>query len=568
MPAARTALNIFITSASILDGMDMRLAAAYVTFIEESAMPVLFRCIAVSAAVLAVPVWSLDNSPAVAVTGGRIQGSVLERGGAVFKGIPFAQPPVEVLRWREPRPVKPWTGLRSATSFGAPCSQNSNGRVLETSSEDCLYLNVWTPEWPPRARKPVMFWMHGGGNYAGATGSPNFDGESLARKGVVLVSAAYRLTAFGFFAHPELTGESPHHASGNYGLMDQIAALQWVRANIARLGGDPGNVTIFGQSAGAVDATVLMTSPLAAGLFHKVIAESGTVTRNPDPGTLAMTALGPMMAVKSGDVTYSDAPALIEAEKNGEELAHMLQAPVTDSLRYLRSLPAADILKATASPRNSIGPANGIVVDGWVLPRAPAEVFATGHEHRVPLLAGNNARERTPPRTTPEELIRAMEAMYGPLAPRAGALYTTPDPLYGDAASQWVVDSMYRCPVVAELFWHVVGGNPAWEYQFDRAPVGREALGAVHGAEVPYVFGTLNSPAEVDRRISDAVQEYWTNFARTGNPNGSTIKAWREFSEPARSYLEFTSDGPVPAEGLRQPFCALYIENVKRLMKR
>jgi para-nitrobenzyl esterase len=511
----------------------------------------------VSTALLGTSVWSEDKPPETAITGGQIQGSVLERGGAVFKGIPFAQPPVEALRWREPQPVKPWVGVRAATSFGAPCAQNSgNGRgMLETSREDCLFLNVWTPEWPPRARKPVMFWIHGGGNYAGTAGSPNFDGESLARHGVVLVSANYRLTAFGFFAHPELTRESAHHASGNYGLMDQIAALQWVRANIARFGGDPTNVTIFGQSAGAVDATVLMTSPLAKGLFHKVIAESGTVTRNPDAATLAMTALGPVMSVKSGDVSYSDAPFLAEAEKNGEDL-------IAGNLVQLRTMPAADILKATGSPHKSIGPANGIVVDGWVLPRAPAEVFAAGHEHRVPLLAGNNARERTPPRTTPEDLSKAMEAMYGPLASRAAALYITPDPMYGDATAQWVVDTMYRCPVVAELSWHTAAGNPSWEYQFDRAPAGREALGAVHGAEVPYVFGTLNSPAEADRRISAAMQEYWTNFAKTDNPG------WRAFTEPARFYIEFTGDGPLTADGLRAPFCSLYIENVKRLMKR
>jgi para-nitrobenzyl esterase len=523
----------------------------------------LFTLMVVSTALFAPVMLSQDNAPAVAVTGGRLQGSALERGGAVFKGIPFAQPPVDALRWREPQPLKPWTGTRAATSFGAPCAQNSgSGKVLENSSEDCLYLNVWAPEWPPRTPKPVMFWMHGGGNYAGATGSPNFDGESLARHGVVLVSAAYRLTAFGFFAHPELTRESPHHASGNYGLMDQIAALQWLRANIARFGGDPANITIFGQSAGAVDATVLMTSPLAKGLFQKVIAESGTVTRNPDAATLAMTALGPVMSVKSGEVTYSDARALAEAEKNGEELALMLQAPATDSLRYLRALPAAEILKATASPHKSIGPANGIVIDGWVLPLPPAEVFATGHEHRVPLLAGNNSRERTPPPIPVEDLKKAMEAMYGPLAPRAVALYTTPDPLYGDAATQWVVDTMYRCPVVAELSWHTAAGNQAWEYQFDRAAPGREALGAVHGAEVPFVFGPAAQYSEVDRAISGAMQQYWTNFAKTGNPG------WRAFTEPARPWLEFTSDGPVFAEGLRQPFCSLYIENVKRLMKR
>ena len=516
-------------------------------------------------ATLANQVWAADSLPVVAVTGGQIQGSILERGGAVFKGIPFAQPPVESLRWREPQPVKSWTGIRAATTFGAPCAQNAgNGRMLEGSSEDCLFLNVWTSEWPPTTRKPVMLWMHGGGNYAGSTGSPNFDGESLAGHGVVLVSASYRLTAFGFFAHPELTRESRHHASGNYGLMDQVAALQWVKANIGRFGGDPSNVTIFGQSAGAVDAMVLMTSPLSAGLFHKVIAESGTVTRNPDASTLSMTALGSVMAVKSGDVTYSDAPALAEAEKSGQELLG------AGSLSYLRALPAADILKITASPQKSIGPANGIVVDGWVLPRAPAEVFATGHEHRVPLLAGNNSRERSPPRTTPEDVTRAIEAMYGSLAPRAFALYrpTEPDPLYGDGTAQWVVDTMYRCPVVAELQWHVSAGNPGWEYQFDRAAPGREAIGAVHGAEVPYVFGTLDSKYSAeDHRLSEVIQTYWTNFAKTGNPNGSGLPAWPGFRESARAYIEFTGDGAANAEGLRKPYCGLYLENVERLVK-
>jgi para-nitrobenzyl esterase len=502
-------------------------------------MSALFWWIAFATAPLAA-----SGTVAVAdVTGGRIQGSILDRGGAVFKGIPFAQAPVGALRWREPQPVKPWAGVRDAVSFGAACAQNGN----TGSSEDCLFLNVWAPEWPPAGRRPVMFWIHGGGNYAGAAGSANFDGESLARRGVVLVGANYRLTAFGFFAHPELTRESAHHASGNYGLLDQIAALRWVRANIERFGGDPANVTIFGQSAGAVDATVLMTSPRAAGLFHKVIAESGTVTRNPDAGTLAMTALGPVMAVKSGDVDYSDAPGLAEAEKNG-------QALLTGGLREMRAMPAADILKATASPRKSIGPANGIVVDGWVLPRPPAEVFATGRELRVPLLAGNNARERTPPHTAPEELSRAMEAMYGPLAARAASLYTATDPLYGDADAQWVVDTMYRCPVVAELGWHAAAGYPAWEYQFDR--------GVAHGAEVPYVFGTLKAPGETDRRISESMQEYWTNFAKMGNPG------WRAFNEPLRSYIEFTGDGAVEADRLRGQCCGLYIENVKRLMKR
>src|SRR5690242_1791872 len=314
------------------------------------------------AVLLAVSAYGSD--PTVAVTGGSVRGSLLTQNGAVFKGIPFAEPPAGDLRWRPPEPVKSWTGVRDALAYGAPCAQNTGGRMLESSREDCLYLNVWTPEWPSQSPKPVMFWLHGGGNYGGTAAGANFDGESLARHGVVVVTTNYRLTIFGFFAHPELTHESSHHASGNYGLMDQIAALQWVHDNIAKFGGDPGNVTVFGQSAGAVDANVLMTSPRTRGLFQRVIAESGTVTRNPDAATLGMTALGAVMTVKSGAVSYSDAPELPEAEKNG-------QALVAGDLKSLRALPAAELLKIVAAPRQSIGPANGVIVDGWVLLKAP-----------------------------------------------------------------------------------------------------------------------------------------------------------------------------------------------------
>ncbi len=498
--------------------------------------------------------------PVVSVTGGQVRGGSLEKGGAVFKGIPFAQAPVGELRWREPQPVKSWAGVREATAFGPACAQNANGRMLENSREDCLFLNVWTPEWPVKSRKPVMVWIHGGGNYGGTASSNNFDGESLARHGVVLVSTNYRLTVFGFFAHPELSQESSHRASGNYGLLDQIAALKWVRQNIARFGGDPANVTVFGQSAGAVDVDVLMTSPLAKGLFHRAIAESGTVTRNPDDATLRMTALGAVMQVKSGPVTISDAAERAEAEANGQKLGA--------SLRELRAMPAADLLKAVAAPRMSIGPANGVAVDGWVFPQAPAQVFASGKEQRVPLLVGNNARERTPPRTTPEEIKQAIEAMYGSLAPKAFSLYPAgqaADPLYGAYDAQWVVDTMYRCPVVEQLVWHTAAGNAAYEYQFDHAPPGREALGAVHGAEVPYVFGTVKG-GPVDTEISAAMQQYWTNFAKTGNPNGAGLPQWPRFDARARAYLEFTDNGPRASEGLRRPYCDLYLENVQRLM--
>jgi len=508
-----------------------------------------------------LPLSAQGLTPPVAnLKSGRLVGSYLMPDGAAFKGIPFAQPPVGDLRWRPPIPEKPWNGSFDATNYGPPCAQNGAGQMIAGSNEDCLYLNVWTPEWPAKSRLPVMLWIHGGGNYGGTASTANFDGEKLARHGVVLVTANYRLTIFGFFAHPELTRESPHHASGNYGLMDQIRALEWIRDNIERFGGDPQNVTIFGQSAGAVDANVLMTSPLAKGLFQRAIAESGTVTRNPDAATLAMTALGAVMQVKSGPVTYSDAAELAEAERAGEKLGTRIAS--------LRAMPAADLLKLVAAPRMAIGPANGVIVDGWVLPKAPADVFIKGEEMHVPLLIGNNARERTPPQTTPEELTQAALAMYGPLTRKALSLYgfstrAEPDPLYGGTAAQWVVDTMYRCPVVAQLLWHTAAGNTSYEYQFDIAPAGRETLGAVHGAEVPFVFGRVG-----DDKTSDAIRQYWTAFAKTGKPSGTSLPQWAPFGEQSRAYLEFTASGPASREGLRRPFCDLYVDNVNRLIGR
>jgi len=372
-----------------------------------------------------------------------------------------------------------------------------------------------------------------------------------------VVTVNYRLSVFGFFAHPELTRESPNKASGNYGLTDQIASLQWVKSNIAQMGGDPGNVTIFGQSAGAVDVNVLMASPLAAGLFHRVIAESGTVARNPDPVTMSMIPLGNLMPVREGPLSYSDAATLAEAEKAGVALAASWKAPASGSLAYLRGLSAAQLLAATTGPRMSIGPANGIIVDGVVLPKPPAEVFATGKQARVPLLIGNNSRERSPdvPR---EQLRQGMDAMYGPLAARAAGLYTAMDPFYGNVATQWAVDTLYRCPVVAQLVWHAGAGNASYEYEFDRPG------GAAHGAEVSYVFGRAGNST------SEALQEYWTNFAKTGDPNAASSKLpkWPRFDVSARGYIEFLDNGPVAREGLRRPFCDLYVENVKRLTPR
>ena len=302
-----------------------------------------------------------QTDPIVNVTGGQIRGTALA-GGAAFKGIPFAAAPTGERRWREPMPVQPWSGVRDATRFGAICPQAPSpivGEAIKTASEDCLFLNVWTAQWPVAgAARPVMVWIPGGGNFAGAASQAAYDGEPLARRGVVLVTLNYRLGPFGFFSHPALTRESPRRASGNQGILDQIAALRWVQENIARFGGDPKNVTIFGESAGSLDVSVLMTSPLSKGLFHRAIGESGAVVLASEPSTLA------------------------EAEKRGQAAAARWKVPADASVETLRAVSTADII---AAQPNLFGdgiadavPNLGITVDGYVFPRKPAQVFAAG----------------------------------------------------------------------------------------------------------------------------------------------------------------------------------------------
>jgi para-nitrobenzyl esterase len=349
----------------------------------------------------------------VVVTGGQVQGVALEKGGAVFKGIPFAQPPVGALRWREPMPVKPWAGVRAADSFAPPCARDSPivPNAKEVSKEDCLYLNVWTPQTPSRSRKPVMVWIDGGGNFGGRGSAPQYDGNSLITHGVVLVTLNYRVGAFGFFSYPALTRESPNHASGNQGLLDHIAGLQWVRDNIASFGGDPRNVTIFGVSAGAIDIGALLASPLSSGLFERVIAESGAVVGVGAPRTLA------------------------SAEQLGAAFAARWVPGTDASLESLRAVPMADILKSTPL-YPATQPDLGIAVDGYVLSSDPAAVFAAGEEHKVQLLIGNNGRDREPGRPLPD-LTQVVPARYGPLGERALALYGSSgtDPVYGTPAA-------------------------------------------------------------------------------------------------------------------------------------
>jgi len=488
------------------------------------------------------------EQPVVTVTGGQVRRRLLADGpGAVFRGLPFAQPPVGELRWREPQPVAGWSGVREADHPGPPAAQAAfgwNDTFAAAGREDCLYLDVWTPAFQPPAHLPVMVWFHGGGNVAGAGGAdPLYEGTALIRRGVVLVIVEYRVGLFGFFAHPELTHESPHHASGNYGIMDQIAALQWVRDNIARFGGDPGNVTIFGQSAGAIDVVGLLTSPPAAGLFHRAIAQSG--------------------AWLIGLPT----PTLAEGEQAGVRTAAKLGAPAPGSLRFLRSLSAATLLQGIE--KVGMTPPN---VDGWVFTESPGRVLAAGRGARVPLLIGNIAIEFAASGGL-AEIQKQITSTFGPRAAQALALYgltgaSTPpaaDPLYGDLVDQWGTDA-FRAACIIEGEWQAAAGNSVWEYQFDRAIPPRPKAG--HSGDLPYVFGNLYAGGsqggefqEVDRRLSETVQTYWTNFARAGDPNGPSLPSWPKHDGQTRRFLEFTPEAKVAA-GVNQrgPICDLFRE--------
>ncbi|HEX8811438.1 MAG TPA: carboxylesterase family protein, partial [Terracidiphilus sp.] len=490
----------------------------------------------------------------VNTSAGQIRGISRMYGGAEFLGIPYAEPPVGNLRWHEPIPAKPWTGVRDMTQFGAPCAQPDlgawNRRDAATGREDCLFLNVITPEWPaPQKPLPVMLWLHGGANAGGTASSMLYKDGTLVRHGILLVTVNYRLSIFGFFAHPDLTRESTHKSSGNYGLEDQILALRWVRQNIAKFGGDPDNITVFGQSAGALDTGLLMTS-IAKNEFQKAIAESGAAFMAPTP-------------------------TLAQAEQAGVKFASTMKAPAgADAVKFLRGLSAEELLKAVMDPDPKRRPSVGPIIDGWAIPQSPARVFAEGHQSAIPLLIGVTTREFGS-NDPPDQLPATIHAMAGKHADEALKLYGVsdgtagpPDPLYGSAADQWIADSIFHCPAVSEATWQNRTGQPVYVYQFDHPIPGQEAQGAVHSADLPYVFGYFPRAGnisgkftEVDTRLADLIENYWTNFAKTGNPNSKDVPHWPHLTE-AGGYIEFMPDGHAEARTshLRGPQCALYGE--------
>jgi para-nitrobenzyl esterase len=497
----------------------------------------------------------------VRTTAGLVRGIARSNGGAQFLGIPYAEPPLGNLRWRAPVPKKSWSGVRDTNAFGASCAQPLLGGAwnrhdAENSSEDCLYLNVITPAWPAAKPLPVMFWMHGGANEGGSGSGSLYNDGTLLNHGVLIVTINYRLGIFGFFAHPELTRESPHHASGNYGLMDQILALQWVHDNIARFGGDPDNVTVFSQSAGSMDTGMLMASPLARGLFQKAIAESGA-------------PFYPVLA------------PFDQAEQAGLQFAASFAALGSqDPIAFLRQVPAPDLI-AKASKSMWGNPPIGPIIDGWVVPRSPEETFKSGEEASIPLLLGTTTREFGASES-PDALRQAIEDYAGNFAPQALTLYGladggqgTADPLYGSAGVQWNADVEFHCPISTEVLWHTAARNPTFEYELDHAIPGQEAQGALHSADLPYVFGSFPTSGniagnfgDVDKHLAELMEDYWTNFAKTGDPNGANLPHWPEF-DGTQLYLVFTEDGQgVDSNGpLRAPQCDLYREILAARMK-
>jgi para-nitrobenzyl esterase len=483
------------------------------------------------------------EDPVVAVPGGRIKGRLTEDGGAAFKGVPFARPPLGEFRWREPQPVEAWEGIREAAQFRSAYTQLSEGWNMHDvtgSNEDCLYLNVATPEWPPKTSHPVFFWIHGGSNTAGSGEAAGFDQGTLTARGLVLVTINYRLGALGFMAHPELVRESPHHASGNYGLMDQVAALRWVRDNIEKFGGDPENVTVAGQSAGAMDIGLLLTSPLAKGLFRRAIAESGAVS------------------------CFRGSLPRASAEEIGQRLAK------GDAIRMLRTVAPEEALKAARIATGGDRGGLETSVDGWVLPEDPADVFMHGRSMAVPLLIGSNAQETGGPGEA-QKLRDWIRETYGARADRALALYGLAgdgagqtDPLYGPAGRQWSTDLEFRCPAVAEALWHAASGNVTYQYEFEQPPPGQPVT--AHASELNFLFGTWPPGVHLtaaEEKVSDQMRAYWANFARTGDPNGTGLPVWPKYSVDKQAYLAFTGAGAAAKAEMRRGFCELFIENWK-----
>jgi para-nitrobenzyl esterase len=486
---------------------------------------------------------------------GKVEG-VLTTDGKVraFKGIPFAAPPVGDLRWREPQPMAKWKGVRAAKEFGSHCMQSATYQDMifhdPGASEDCLTLNVWAPADAKPGTLPVMVWLYGGGFAGGSTSEARQDGQFLARRNVVIVSMNYRLGIFGFFTHAGLTAESPHHASGNYGLMDQAAAIAWVKNNIKQFGGDPKNITIFGESAGSISVSAQMASPLAKDLIAKAIGESG--------GALILAGLTfPVREVEEkADAAF------------GENVLH------ETTVAGLRKIPAVDLLKA-ATNRENHAPRFWPVVDGYFLPDSVTNIYASGKQAHIPLMAGWNADEAraavvmAPVKPTLASFGEQAHKEFGANAEGFLSAYKASS----DEEAQQVAGDYAGDRFIAYSTWrwleaHVGTGNaPVYRYLLDLGSPGDKfhtvAMGAFHSDDIEYVFGTLDSRQGAvwrpeDRKLSDQMGQYWTNFAKTGDPNGGELPKWPTYNAAGGwQVMHLNADSAAKPDGYRERYVFL-----------
>jgi para-nitrobenzyl esterase len=467
---------------------------------------------------LSLLMWGFANAGTVRIESGAIQAPAIE-GLSVYKGVPFAAPPVGELRWREPRPVTRWHGVRKAEAFAPACMQRGvsmPGEAPPSVSEDCLYLNIWAPQVNRGATLPVLVWIHGGGYSNGSASMPLYWGDQLARKGLIVVTIAYRLGALGYLAHPELTRESPHHSSGNYGLMDQIAALQWIQRNIKAFGGDPRRVSIAGQSAGAMSVSMLLASPRAKGLFRGAIAESGGLF---EPIQLAPSYL------------------LSNAEHDGERFMAAMGA---ESIEALRRLPAQKLLDEES------GAITHPVLEPYNLPASPYDAFVSHSQNDVPVLIGSNAEEARSlvnvSQLEASHFESDIAASFGQLPPALlGAYPHTTDVEARQARLDFERDLRFGWDMWAWARLQAQHSrNPAYYYHFEQKPpfpAGSiyEDWGASHYAELWYAFDHLDQApwawTGADRTLAEAMSSYWANFVKTGNPNAPGLPVWPAFSD-------------------------------------
>ncbi len=488
-------------------------------------------------------------SPEVRTRSGIVRG-VTEGDVTIFRGIPFAAPPVGEYRWRPPQPVTPWEGVRDATAFGPECAQSGWGAApgtnAEGSSEDCLYLNLWIPAGTPAGAKlPVMVWIHGGGFVGGSGSGPQTFGDQFARQGVILVTINYRLGRLGFFAFPALSKEHPEEPKGNYGYMDQIAALEWVRENVAAFGGDRDNVTIFGFSAGGVSVHSLMTIPAARGLFHKAISQSG--------GGRDGVLTGRPLDRENADPFYP-----VSAETTGINFARKLGIEGTDAaaLAKLRALSVEKIVDGGQETDGQGGPRtySGPVLDGKLVVETAESAYKAGRQARIPLIIGSNSAEIGGSFVNNSSSKEELFSLFGELREEARAAYD-PDGQreFDEVITRFNTDWVWGEPARMTARAFTSQGEPVFMYHFGYVPVAlrdRMRYGAGHGSEVAYLFNTLHArwgaatPEPGEQKVAQMMNSYWVNFAKPGNPNGKNLPKWPAYRPKKNKILDVQMDGP------------------------